>query len=97
MEAYHTRIKAEDRKQQLIERKARLRMLLDNEKKQFEVCHCVHIIYNTRYTHAHEPRTRGSVNFQVLATSEVRNMCRNVVQLVLRIQNSLAMQTPFMP
>ena len=38
MDAYNTKIKAEDKKRQLVERKAKLRTLLDNERKQFEVC-----------------------------------------------------------
>ena len=37
MEAYSTKAKAEDKRTLLMERRARLRMLLDNEMKQLEV------------------------------------------------------------
>ena len=35
--AYNTRLKAEDKKRQLVERRAKLKALLDSERKQYEV------------------------------------------------------------
>ena len=37
MEAYNTKAKAEDKRRLLMERRAKLRELLDNEMKQLEV------------------------------------------------------------
>jgi hypothetical protein len=37
MEAYSTKAKAEDKRRLLMERRAKLRVLLDNEMKQLEV------------------------------------------------------------
>lgn len=44
MEAYNTKIKVEHRRQQLIERRARLRILLSTERKQFEVYAIVYTV-----------------------------------------------------
>ena len=37
MEAYSTKAKAEDKRRLLVERRARLKVLLDNERDQLEV------------------------------------------------------------